>query len=69
MGWEGVGQLAEVEGRMNAIQYVDILENDLLFSLEGIPPENVIFQQDNNPQHTSKKAQKWLEDKEISVLD
>ena len=33
--WVGiVGQLAEVEGRINADQYVDILENHLLFIVE-----------------------------------
>jgi len=60
MGWEGVGHLAEVEGRMDANQYVDILEDNLLPSLEesGISLENVIFQQDNDPKHTSKKAKK-----------
>ena len=60
MGWEGVGKLAEVEGRMNANQYVDILKDNLLSSLEesGVPLEDVIFQQDNDPKHTSKKAKK-----------
>ena len=46
MGWEGVGKLAEVEGRMDANQYVDILKDNLLLSLEesGVPLEDVIFQ-------------------------
>jgi transposase len=71
MGWEGVGQLAEVEGRMNADQYVEILENHLLPSMEesGIPLEDLIFQQDNDPKHTSRTANKWMEDHEITVLD
>jgi len=71
MGWEGVGDLAEVEGRMDANQYVDILENHLLPSMEesGVPEEDVIFQQDNDPKHTSKKAKKWMEDNNIRVLD
>ncbi len=34
MGWEGVGQLAEVEGRMDADQYVAILEDHLVPSIE-----------------------------------
>jgi hypothetical protein len=29
MGWDGVGRLEEVEGRMNADQYVEILEQNL----------------------------------------
>jgi len=33
MGWNGVGQLAEVEGRMDAEQYVSILEDYLLPSM------------------------------------
>ena len=71
MGWEGVGRLAEVEGRMDATQYVDILENNLLPSMEEleISAEEFIFQQDNNPKHTSKKAKKWFEDNDISILD
>ena len=56
MGWNGVGHLAEVEGRMDADQYVSILEDHMLPSLEesGISEEEVIFQQDNDPKHTSK---------------
>ncbi|KIO04322.1 hypothetical protein M404DRAFT_68913, partial [Pisolithus tinctorius Marx 270] len=52
MGWEG--------GRMDSNQYVDILESQLLPSLgdSGIPLKDVIFQQDNGPKHTSKKAKK-----------
>jgi transposase len=71
MGWNGVGILAEVEGRMNAGQYVSILEDNLLPTMEnsGIPEENIIFQQDNDPKHTSKRAQEWLESQGIKVLD
>jgi len=71
MGWNGVGHLAEVEGKMNADQYVSILEDHMLPSLEesGISGEEVIFQQDNDPKHTSKKAKKWMEDNNIILLD
>ena len=71
MGWNGVGQLAEVEGTMDADQYVSILEDHMLPSLQesGIPLERLIFQQDNDPKHTSKKAKKWMEDNQITLLD
>jgi transposase len=70
MGWEGVGELAEIEGRMDADQYVAILEDHLLPIMEesGVS-EEVIFQQDNDPKHTSKKAKKWFEDHAITLLD
>jgi len=71
MGCNGVGILAEVEGRMDAEQYVSILEDNLLPTIEnpGIPEESIIFQQDNNPKHTSRRAQEWLESQGINVFD
>lgn len=71
MSWNGVGILAEVEGKMDAEQYVSILEGNLLPSMKysGIPRENIIFQQDNDPKHSSKKAQNWLDSQGIKVLD
>jgi transposase len=71
MGWEGVGRLAEVEGRMDAEQYVDILETNLLPTMEesDIPLEDLIFQQDGDSKHTSYKAREWMEDNNITLLD
>ena len=71
MGWNGVGILAEVEGKMNAEQYVSILEGSLLPSMKnsGIPKESIIFQQDNDPKHSSKRAQDWLNSHGIKLLD
>ncbi|KIN99533.1 hypothetical protein M404DRAFT_70283, partial [Pisolithus tinctorius Marx 270] len=49
-----------VEGRMDVEQYVAILQEGLLQSMEesGIPEDDIIFQQDNDPKHTSRRAQK-----------
>ena len=71
MGWNGVEELAKVKGKINFDQYVDILDNHLLPSMEesGIVEGGCIFQQDNDPKHTSKKAKKWMEENYITLLD
>ena len=71
MGWNGVGMLIEVEGIMNAKQYVEILEGGLMDSVDKLEmdQENLYFQQDNDPKHTSNLATNFLKDHEINVLD
>nr|PNR43865.1 hypothetical protein PHYPA_016248 [Physcomitrium patens] len=63
--------MAEVEGRMDAKQFVKILEKNLLPSIEefGISDEEVIFQEDNNPKHNSKLAWKSFNHHGIKVMD
>ena len=57
MGWNGVGRLVEVEGKMDSNQYVSILADGLLPSIGDLDIwEEMIFQQDNDPKHTSKFA-------------
>ena len=71
MGWNGVGKLVEVEGKMNAEQYCAILEDGMMESFEKLEMEEEerIFQQDNDPKHTSKRAKKWFEDNNIQGLE
>ena len=71
MGWNGVGVLAEVEGRMDAKQYVDILGENLDKSRKKLKVEKkkAIFQQDNDPKHTSNLAQKWFKDNKIDLME
>ena len=56
---------------MDAEQYVAILEAGLLQSMEesGIPEDEIIFQQDNDLKHTSRRAQIWVEEQGIKLLD
>ena len=71
MGWNGVGVLTEVQGIMNAVQYCEILDGGVVESFEKLEMEEGerIFQQDNDPKHTSNMATKWFEDNDIQVLN
>src|SRR5260221_6256680 len=55
---------------MDANLYVSILEDELQKSLQywGKRPEELVFQQNNEPKHTSKKAKTWLEDHGFDVM-
>lgn len=67
----GVGYVCGIDGRMNAEDYTHILNTDLLDTLEnyGLETDNIIFQQDNDPKHTSRLATQWFENYGIEVLD
>jgi transposase len=70
MTWEGTGQACKIDGKMDANLYVEILEDDLMETLRQLDktPREVIFQQDNDPKHTSKRARSWLEDNGFTVM-
>lgn len=70
LSYNGPGRLHRVDGRMNAVQYVSILEQSFLGSLRDrkVQPHTIVFQQDNDPKHTSKLATKWFRDRNIEVL-
>jgi hypothetical protein len=64
------GFVAKIDGKMDPDLYRSILDEDLMKSLEwyGDKVEDMIFQQDNDPKHKSKKAKEWLEEHEMEVL-
>jgi transposase len=67
----GAGILKIIKGRMTGGDYVEILEGPLQQSIEklGSDKKHVIFQHDNDPKHTCKKAKNWLKTNKLRVLD
>ena len=70
MTWEGIGFCCKIDGRMDKHLYTQILEDELQESLEHycLEVDEVIFQQDNDPKHTSKMATNWLDSHGFVVM-
>ena len=70
MTYQGVGFACRIDGGMDAELYTNILNDELQQTVQyfGMQLENIIFQHDNDPKHTSRKAQKWLEDHHVRIL-
>ena len=68
---KGIGNLTKIEGYMNSEVYCQILERDLLGTLDlySLDRDHIIFQHDNDPKHSSKKTRSWLKDHKLHILD
>lgn len=63
MTWSGPGAMVQVMGRMDTQQYINILDQNLICSMEAacllgdMPPvDQLIFQRDNDPKHTARAS-------------
>ena len=67
---QGVGYMAKIDNGLDADLYCEILRSDLMQTLAyyELDTDQVIFQQDNDPKHTSRKATQVLKDLSLDVL-
>ena len=67
----GVGYMCRIDGRMDGELYREIMEDHLFQTVDyyGMDRERFVFQQDNDPKHTSRVAQGWFMENQVEVLD
>ena len=65
---QGIGPIQKIDGIMDRFVYKNILENTMLPYAEEEMPLKWIFQQDNDPKHTSKVVKEWFGLKKIEVM-
>ena len=66
---KGVGKISVIDGKINAPKYKQILQENLMSSVESLElPSDYIFQQDNDLKHTAKSTKKWLSENNVNVL-
>jgi hypothetical protein len=66
----GIGNLVEINAKMDAKHYIEIINSNLYASAErmGIR-DNFIFQSDNDPKHTSRLAKSWFTENGVEQIE
>ena len=65
----GVGNLEVIDTTMDKYKYINIIRHSLNNSAKKMNLETFKFQQDNDPNHKSKYAQEYFENKNIQVIE
>ena len=70
MTYDSVGYACRIDGCMNADLYRDILDDELMQTIEfyNIDRDKVNYVQDNDPKHMAKKIVKWFKTNKIKLL-
>ena len=66
ISWNGSTNVCIFDGIMTAEMYIDILTRCLVPFCWKVYPDGHRFMQDNDPKHTSRRAQKFFEDNNIN---
>lgn len=72
MTWAGAGKMTIIHGIMDSKMYIEILKENLLPTMDALRAfssiENMIFQQDGDPKHTSGYSKDWFRRTGVKTL-
>jgi hypothetical protein len=68
---DGVGRLYRIDGKMDSKEYISILQEAYLGTLEDLHTnqQSFILQADHHPKHTLKATRAWLAENQIPTLN
>ncbi|KAG1581012.1 hypothetical protein G6F47_012523 [Rhizopus delemar] len=68
--WEGIGWIVDVGHRISSEGYLEVLKDDLFKTMRsyGLDSSKMVFQQDNDPKHTSKVVKEWIDQQPFEAL-
>ena len=67
--WFGLEKQVEIHGNLNADTFTDILRNNFMLSAHLMElGDSLLFQQDNDPKHTSKLANEFFLSNKINLM-
>lgn len=66
---KGTGKLVFIDGIMDSIMYVRILRENVKSFARKLGLDDFIFQQDNDPKHTSRLALEFFDTSDIELLE
>lgn len=65
----GIGPIHKIDGIMDRFGYRDIMANVMLPFFRTHMPRGSLFQQDNDPKHSSKLVDQWFKQKKVKKMD
>jgi len=67
ISWYAAGPIITMNDRITASDYVDILGNQEEPTVQMLPNNDAIFQDNNSPIHSARNVQSWLEEHEDAI--